>query len=335
VLAIDQLVRDYGDPYEEARVCRRDCALFDFSFVHRARVSGKNALLGMESFQPRELRNMAIGQIRYSVKTDQQKRVRSDLTLWRVAADSLEVMSGCREDIEELLSLAAAGFEVDDLSADTAIITIQGPNSLDELGRYMDTDALRALQYFGFVDSQINGTPCVIGRLGYSGEQGFEILIDQSSKARLWDVLAEEIAPAGFAALDILRIEAGFFLFTNECRIQPSVTELGLSQLLGLVNDIPEIRFTGFKAESDANPILWQPSTSCINRPAGSAIAVTSACYSPHLGSTIGLGFVAAGQAREPVIDPDNEFHSIELLATPVYDPDKRIPRLPWRPGAR
>jgi aminomethyltransferase len=113
VLSIDQLVRDYGDPYDVARICRRECALFDFSFVHRARVSGRNALREVESFQPREVRNMAIGQIRYSVKTDQQKRVRSDLTLWRVATDSFEIMSGFRDDILELLSLAAPVYDPD------------------------------------------------------------------------------------------------------------------------------------------------------------------------------------------------------------------------------
>lgn len=278
---------------------------------------------------------MAIGQIRYSVKTDQQKRVRSDLTLWRVATDSFEIMSGFRDDILELLSLAGPGFEVDDLSQDTAIVAIQGHNALDKLARCMDTDSLRALPYFGFIDAQIDGMPCVIGRLGYSGEQGFEILIGQSSKARLWDMLAEEIAPAGLAAIDILRIEAGFFLFTNECRIQPSVAELGLSRLLGLANDQPEMRLTAFKADSDSHPVLWRSKMSCLSRPAEAAITITSACYSPHLGCTIGLGFVAAGQVREPVVDPDNEFHSIELLAAPAYDPEKRIPRLPWKPGAR
>ena len=98
---------------------------------------------------------MAIGQIRYSVKTDQQKRVRSDLTLWRVAANSFEIMSGFRDDIQEILSLAGPGVEVDDLSENTAIVAIQSRNALDKLGRHMDTESLRTLPYFGFIDSQI------------------------------------------------------------------------------------------------------------------------------------------------------------------------------------
>lgn len=64
-------------------------------------------------------------------------------------------------------------------------------------------------------------------------------------------------------------------------------------------------------------------------------LMITSACYSPHLDSAIGPGFVAAGHLREAVIDPNSEFRSIELLVTPVYDPHKRIPRLPWKPDAR
>jgi len=335
MLLAGQLVRDYGDPWQEARNCRADCALFDFSFVQRARISGANVVCRLETYQPRAVRDMPVGRIRYSVKLDAQGRVRSDLTLWRLAANEFEVMSGCRDDILELLALAQAGFEVTDLGADTAILAIQGPGTLACLDGLTDTARLRRLPYFGFIESRIDGLPCVIGRLGYSGEQGFEILLQRPARARLWDRLAQRAPPAGFAAIDILRIEAGLFLFTNECRIGPTLSELGLSALLGQGAAQPGLRFTGFRAESDSRPVLWQPDGRRVSRPPDGAIAVTSACYSPHIDGTIGLGFVTAAGSREAVTDPGGQFRAIELVSPPLYDHDKIIPRQEWAANPR
>jgi glycine cleavage system aminomethyltransferase T len=335
VLPLDSLVRDYGDVDAEARSCRADCALFDFSFVQRARVAGRDAVRELEIFQPRALRSMRPDQVRYSVKLDLHGRVRSDLTLWRLADQVFEVMSGCRDDILELLERARPGFEVTDLSPETAIFALQGPNALARLSRLGDIGALQQLPYFGFTEARIDGLPCTVGRLGYSGEQGFEILVAQSSAARLWDRLTTEAPPAGFAAIDILRIEAGFFLFTNECRIRPSIAELGLSALLGQAGDAPALRYAGFRAQADSRPLLWQPDVNRVKRPADGEIAITSACYSPHFDSVLGLGFVNATNTGGPVRDGSGEFRSIELFSPPLYDSCKRIPRLPWKPCPR
>ena len=61
MLSLADLVRDYGDPQREAMRCGQDCALFDFSFVYRMRVSGRDAIHNIELFQPRIVRDMSIG----------------------------------------------------------------------------------------------------------------------------------------------------------------------------------------------------------------------------------------------------------------------------------
>jgi len=327
---MDQVIRDYGDPYQEAFRCRTDCALFDFSFVYRVRACGPNAIREIENFQPRKINDMRIGQIRFSVKTDPQGSVRSDLTLWRIAATAFEIMSGCRDDIVELLSLQNGGFKVDDLSEGNAIISIQGQNTLAILEQHTDVDVVKALPYFYFTEAKIGGVSCIVGRLGYSGEKGLEILLGESDKARLWEQLSERVAPAGFAAIDILRIEAGFFLFTNECRIKPSISELGLSDLLEAGAGKPEIRFTAFKAGGDAAFSLWKPETRIVERPATGTISITSACYSPLFESIIGLGFVRQEPVQSKVSDPRNEFRDIELYSAPIFDPHKSRPRQAW-----
>jgi glycine cleavage system aminomethyltransferase T len=333
VLSIADLVRDYGDPLAEALRCRRDCALFDFSFVYRVRVTGRQVIPRIEQFQPRIVSDMSIGQIRYSVSNDGQGRVRSDLTLWRCGEDVFEIMSGRKEDISELRALADEGFAVDDLSETTAILAVQGPNTLAQLARLMDVEPLRKLPYFAFTQAEICAIPCLVGRLGYSGEAGFEFLVEHSQKDRLWDLFSGLLAPAGFAAIDILRIEAGFFLFTNECRVAPSISELGLSALFKQGIASPEIRLVAFRADtrSDLDLILWRSSAAVDRRPVPGEIMVTSACLSPLFGGALGLGFVPSGLDCDGVIDPTNQFLKVKLCSLPPYDPHKSRPRRAWR----
>ena len=337
MLSLMDLVRDYGDPQVEAMRCRQDCALFDFSFVYRVRVSGADVISTIEQFQPRAVSDMSIGQIRYSVKLNAQGRVRSDLTLWRFGKDVFEIMSGCAEDISDLQALSSKGFSLQDLSESHAIISLQGPNTLTQLARFMDVTELASLPYFHFTEVEIDGVDCLLGRLGYSGEAGFEILLGQADKDRLWDLLSSGFPPAGFAAIDILRIEAGFFLFTNECRISPSIGELGLSLLLENSEVNPEIKLVAFTGDhkSSRDLALWQPTSSALRRPGRGEMTVTSACYSQLFNRVIGLGFVACGGETDAVNDPQREFYNIKLCPLPAYDPHKTRPRREWQADIR
>ena len=332
MLSITDLVSDYGDPRDEAMRCRQHCALFDFSFVYRVRVSGSEAVSKIEAFQPRSVHDMSIGQIRYSVKTDAEGRVRSDLTLWRFAGDVFEIMSGCAADVIELRALESVGCDLHDLSETTAILSLQGPATFVQLASLMDVSALLTLPYFNFARVEVCGIACLVGRLGYSGEAGFEILIEQSDKERMWTLLSGQFAPAGFAAIDILRIEAGFFLFTNECRVAPSIDELGLSTLLGQDPASPDIQLVAFKADTrnELGLTPWQPASGVVRRPEPGEITVTSACFSPCFNSALGLGFVRPRVVNAPLIDPLNEFHNIKLCPLPPYDPHKSRPRSAW-----
>ena len=174
----------YDDALEEARRCRRSCALFDFSFVYRVRVSGERVVDRVEAFQPRRVGDMAVGDIRYSIKTDAAGRVRSDLTLWRLDEHCFDIMSGCEADVSELQSLSGESFCVVDLSEETAILSIQGPETLNRLALLADVSKLRDLAYFQFGRFEMAGIPVLVGRLGYSGEAGFEFVVERAHKDR-------------------------------------------------------------------------------------------------------------------------------------------------------
>jgi glycine cleavage system aminomethyltransferase T len=328
------VIPDFGDVEGEARAVRESAALFDFSFVARARLMGRNAAAILERFQPRPVADMATGAIRYALRLGADGAVEADLTLWRIDEHVFEMMSGRREDVAALAALAGLDTAVVDLSDSGAIFAVQGPRTLDALAPLADRERLAAIPYFGHAEATIAGIPCRIGRLGYTGEKGFEIVADKTDAERLRAVLAERARPAGFAAADILRIEAGFILFVNECRLGAGPAALGLERLAPHALANSPLRLVAFAAEPAPIRSPWRPED--LHPPARGEIAVTSASASvARRGQTIGLGLVHAADAAPGtrVRDPARRFGEVRVERIPLYDPAKQRPRGPWPPA--
>lgn len=335
VLALSALVRDYGDVYGEARTCRADCALFDFSFMARATITGAGALGALARLQPRRLDDLPPGRIRYALRLGRSPAVLADLTIWNLGGDRYEVMSGRRVDITELASLCGAGTACNDLSDDTAVFAVQGPGSLAAFAGLADTTRLAQLSYFSHDVFTVAGVECRIGRLGYTGEKGFELILPRALSTKLWRALAARIRPAGFAAADCLRIEAGFILFANECRFRVTPEEMGLSKFAGVDHTNcadARVRLVCFKAQTAERPALWQPSQEAVLPRRRSEITVTSACHSIQEDCTVGLGYVHTDDAKldNRVHDSMGYFRNIRLVSLPLYDPQKQKPRGRW-----
>jgi glycine cleavage system T protein (aminomethyltransferase) len=332
------LPRDYGDPEREAHACRTDCALFDFSFVRRARLEGPGALDAIAQLTRRPLTGLMSGQIRYALRAESNGCLLSDLTLWKHGEARYDVMSGRSEDIADLIRAARPGCEVEDLSTRTSIIALQGPHSLQALAGLTDTGVLATLGYFAFAPVGIADVPCLVGRLGYTGEPGFEILLPRAAAPQLWALLARRAPPAGFAAADMLRIEAGFVLFANEFRLPVTAREAGLERFAGsCATTKAEIALVCFQADTREKPMLWRPRTPPARPTRSGTITVTSACHSLQAGGTLGLGYALRSDlaAGTPLYDPVEAFADIRLAPLPFFDRDKRRPRAPWAAPAQ
>ena len=329
--ALPPLRIDYGDPLGEARACRSRCALFDFSFVHRARVHGPRVVADLEAFCSRTLGDLQPGRIRYALRCDADAAVVADLTVWRIDPLSFEVMSGRARDISDLRACCAPSTEVEDRSGDAAIFALQGPSALRVLAPLTDSERLARVPYYGFATGLVAGVECLLGRLGYSGERGFEVLVPSGHAPMLWETLAARARPAGFAAIDMLRIEAGFMLFAHECLLRPSAAELGLATLVNEPAPAPRMRLVCFRADAREKPLAWHPPTP-LRRPVPGTITVTSASWSVHADAVLGLGFVPAaehGIGRRPRASVAG-FENLELVPMAWIDPAKTRPRGPW-----
>jgi aminomethyltransferase len=333
------LTRDFGDVRGEAANCRSAAALFDFSFMSRLRIEGPGACTLIAKLTARRVDDLVAGRIRYALRVDAAGRVRGDLTIWRVDCERFEVFSGIGDELAELQAAAGSTASVHDLSTDTAILALQGPASLQALAAVSEVEPLRALPYFAHMGSSIAGVPCRIGRLGYTGERGFEIVLPRAEREAIWTILARHARPAGFAAADLLRIEAGFVLFANELRFPVSPAELGLERFASepghaRVSQAGErrVRLLCFRAACPCEPVLWQPSPSGTPfPPPPGTIVVTSACRSILAGDVLGLGYALAAPSPANLVDATGQFHDLCEVSLPFYDPGKRRPRGGWR----
>jgi glycine cleavage system aminomethyltransferase T len=327
------LKNDFGDPAGEARACREDSALFDFTFLDCARVQGPGARSAIEAYIQRPLDTLAQGAIAYAVRTDSSGTALADLTVWRISEDSFEVMSGRREDLTALMASASAQVETTNVGDVRAVFAVQGPGALDTLRRLGKFDTIASLSYFHFTRAELAGAHCTIGRLGYTGEAGFEIILPRSEAPRIWRELSRYSRPAGFIAADTLRIEAGFVLFTNEFRIPVSPAEAGLQQFHSARTAAKSaLKLVSFLAEADRLSLPWKGQGSLDRPQKPGIIAITSACNSVVANRVLGLGYVAVSTADKATLhDPSGQFREIRPSPLPFYDPLKRRPRLSWR----
>jgi aminomethyltransferase len=329
-LSLTQLTRDYGSIDDEVHATRNDIALFDFSFMSRARLAGNGVVDYLNTFQSRPIENLPPGRIAYSLRVDNHGRVRSDLTLWNLGGDQFEVFSGDPRDIADLVRYSPATVRVEDLSNVTSILSLQGPRTpaiVDELfpGTFDN------LPYYGCRTVLLDGMNCLVGRLGYTGEKGIELVVERRLANTLWTQLSRRARPAGFAAADCLRIEAGFILFANECALPVRPEELSLERFAGGRGSSPGVRLVCFQADAQLAREPWQPSRPC-RLPNWGEITVTSACRNIAEAGVIGLGFVVASQAREgeQFVDQNAGFGIVTQSSLPLHDPRKERPRGSW-----
>lgn len=329
-----QLVRDYGDIEGEISACRDTAAVFDFSFLSAARVSGPGALGALARLTDRPLNALAPGRIAYALRSNPQGWLCADLTIWNEGRGHYFVMSGRRQDIRDLNDAGLAAKDdckIEDISDKISVLAVQGPESLRVFEGIANRKTLARIPYFGFADTRVGDFPCRLGRLGYTGERGFEIILPAANRSALWQTLVARARPCGFAAADCLRIEAGFVLFTNEFRLPVTAAEAGLEAFGRSADAAPRYRLVCLRGKTADRPVIWRPPSPCLP-PEPGKVTVTSACHSPLAGGALGFGYVRADEslAGARMNDPTGLFDNPWIVRRPFFDSEKRRPRGTW-----
>ncbi|MBB2974802.1 aminomethyltransferase [Microbacterium endophyticum] len=344
----------YTSDLAEHHAVRSAAGIFDISHMGEFFVEGPEAGRFLDVALAGRISALVDDQAKYSLVLDENGGIVDDVIVYRFSAEKIMVVAnaGNRDAVATALHERVGGFDVRlvDASDDLALIAVQGPASQAILAATaqltVTSGDLEQLKYYRLGHGEFHaegGAPVAvqIARTGYTGEDGFEIYVPAASAVSLWHTLLSVgsehgIVPAGLAARDTLRLEAGMPLYGHELSRDIRPAQAGLARVVVL--DKPKfVGRTALAASSDdassddAAPVLvGLTSTGRRAGRAGYAVysgddlvgEVTSGALSPTLGHPIAMAYVApavAAPGTELALDVRGTRIPATVTALPFY----------------
>jgi aminomethyltransferase len=333
-------VRYSSDLAEHAAV-RSAAGLFDLSHMAEILVMGPQAAEALDHALAGKLSAIEEGQAKYSLLLSPEGGILDDLVVYRTGADRFLVVANAsnREVAARELRERSAAFDclVEDESDDIALIALQGPKSEEILRNVegFDLPGLDDLRYYRAIPSDFRGHNVLVARTGYTGEDGFEFYVAPDAAPALWEAIFETgagsgLVPAGLAARDTLRLEAGMPLYGHELGVDTFPVQAGLGRVVALKTK--EGDFIGRAAveegpPEDAKVLVGLRSEGKRAGRAGYEVlnsegvvgVVTSGALSPTLGYPIAMAYVdAALSGPGTPVDIDVRGSRVGATVTPL-----------------
>lgn len=223
----------YGSQIEEHNCVRQDAGMFDVSHMNIVDIKGAGArdyLRYLITNDVDRLKN--IGDALYSCMLTENGGVIDDLIVYKkTPQDFLMVINAATHDKDMAwLKKQVVNFKVALIErTDLAMIAIQGPNAIAKTQKVFTEEQRKAsanLKNFQGVEVQ----DWWIARTGYTGEDGYEIMLPKTAAEKFWDqLIAVGVRPCGLVARDSLRLEAGMRLYGSDMDENVTPVEAGLS----------------------------------------------------------------------------------------------------------
>jgi aminomethyltransferase len=330
-----------GGVLAEHTAVRTAVGLFDVSHLGTATVRGPGAAAFVDACLTNDMSRIGPGQAQYTLCCDPDGGVVDDLIVYLHGPDDVLLVpnaANAAEVIARLRADAPAGVEVTDLHADVAVLAVQGPRSLQVLELL---GMPGELSYMSFVTGTGRaGAEVTVCRTGYTGEHGYELLVEAGRAEDLWDAVLEAgqdlgIRPCGLGARDTLRTEMGYPLHGHELSREISPVQARAGWAVGWKKPA----FWGREAllaerESGPSRLLWglRASGRGIPRPGMAVLGadgarvgeVTSGTFSPTLRTGIALALLdsSAGVAEgdELAVDVRGRPQAVEVVKPPFVE---------------
>ncbi len=237
---------NYGSQIEEHHAVRRDAGMFDVSHMLIADVTGARAREYLRYLLANDVARLKEpGKALYSCMLNERGGVVDDLIVYYINETwfRLVVNAGTRDKDTAWLKRHAAAFQVEIRPRiDLAMIAIQGPDARAKAATLIGLHAAAALELKHFFGRELG--PYFVARTGYTGEDGWEIMLPVTDVPTFWsDLKAAGVAQCGLGARDTLRLEAGMNLYGNDMDENVSPLESGLTWTVAF--DPPERDFVG------------------------------------------------------------------------------------------
>ena len=306
----------YDGIKSEHLAVKHNLGVFDVSHMGEFFISGKGALELLQFCLSNDVSILRNGEAQYNALLNNSGGIVDDMILYKLSDEKFMLVvnaSNIKKDWNYLLSKNTYGANMENVSDQYSLLSIQGPKTLQSIQELTPHD-LPTISYYNFVVTEFAGqNDVIISNTGYTGCGGFEIYCKNHQLIEVWDKIMlvgknYNIKPIGLAARDTLRLEMGFCLYGNELSDDITPIEAGLtwitkfSKKFNGYNILKEQKKNGVKKKLIGFELIekgiprkdyeiYDEDQIKIGR-------VTSGTMSPSLGKAIGLGFVDNSYAK-------------------------------------
>jgi len=324
---------------EEHLATRQRASLCDLDYMGEFVIEGPDALDFTSRLITRDIRNQPIGGIKYTAMCDLKGNMVDDGTIWRLDETKFMLITGQEDDYEWILqNIKSFDVSIRNITSEHTTLALQGPKSKAILSKITDVD-LSSIRYYHFKEAKVANVNCLVARMGYTGEFGYELHFQPKHARTAWDSVMQagsefKIVPCGQAALESLRQEAGYLLVGNDHDKNTNPLEAGIGAVVkfekeefngkqallkimeeGIRRRLVWFKLKGGEIASKGDPIFI----------AGKQIGkVTSGSYSPTSKAGTAMGYVLP-QFAIPRVDYEigiaGRKSKAMLSVMPLYDP--------------
>ncbi|MDG7000854.1 MAG: glycine cleavage system aminomethyltransferase GcvT [Nitrososphaerota archaeon] len=310
----------YSSIIDEHMAVRNAAGLFDVSHMGRFSIKGEQASDFLEYLLPTFVQKVENGQAFYSVICKEDGGILDDVVIDKINPSQYVIVVNAAnrsKDMEWIQNRAGKyNVSIKDESESSSLLALQGPISRSILQKITDVD-LTLLRRYHFIECSVEGERCIVSRTGYTGEDGFEILVIDSpvtapkNTLKIWKSILDlgnpvGLLPCGLGSRDSLRLEAGMCLYGQDIDEKTTPIEASLENIVHLEKNSTFVGRDAMKSQLERGVerkrIAFSMLETGIPRHghevvfAGASIGtVTSGSYSPILKKGIGMAYVAPG----------------------------------------
>jgi len=338
--------RDFGDPEQNFWNLVNDAILCDVAVERQVEIAGPDAARFTQMLTSRDLSQMAVGQCKYILITNDEGGLLNDPVLLRLEEQRFWISSADTDILLWAQGVAVhAGMDVTIHEPDVSPLQLQGPKS-GEIMRALFGADIDDLKYYWLRDLELDGIPLVVSRTGWSSELGYELYLRDGARGdELWERIMAAGGPLGLQpghTSSIRRIEGAMLSYHADADIHTNPYELGLDRLVNLDIDadfigkaaLRRIHDEGVSRRQvglviDGDPMVG-PNTRYwpVTRDGSTIGHVTSAVYSPRLEQNIALAMLAVDATHlgtELEVSRPSGTSGATVVERPFFDPRKSL----------
>ncbi|MEM9082491.1 MAG: glycine cleavage system aminomethyltransferase GcvT [Planctomycetota bacterium] len=348
--------KTYGGVHAEHHQVRNSGGFFDVSHMGRVSIKGRHSRRLVEKLVSRRVSDMQNGQCRYALVLNERGGIKDDVLVYRLDSDDWLIVVNAANR-EKLLShfdvvkdsIEGAVVKIEDRTEKTAMVAIQGPKVMDVISNF--SKEIPTLKRYRFVEKNLFVMKLLVSRTGYTGEDGVEVILPKGSVKMALQLLLKDLGnpeeavvkPAGLAARDTLRLEAGMPLYGHELTEDTPALSTGLDFAITVDKDQDEngVEYVGCaalkKMRDEGTPRVLVGLAIDGKRTArqeygvsvgGSNVGeITSACMSPTLEKPIAMAFVDRAHSEigtKVAVDTGKGELAAEVVKMPFYKAPKK-----------